>query len=96
MQLDGVENPVSAKLGEDSPDKAALTSKENQTGTEHVDTIPLTRVVYINPLPEETHSGVNSQTQFSVRGGFDYVTIRHIDTGNENYPSLGWGMSGRP
>lgn len=34
----------------------------------------------------------NPQTQFSVRGGLDYVSVRHTHTGDENYPSLGWGL----
>lgn len=32
------------------------------------------------------------QTQFSVRGGLDYVNIRHTLTPNERYPSAGWGI----
>lgn len=32
------------------------------------------------------------QTQFSVRGGLDYVTIDHLTSPRENYPSLGWGI----
>ena len=33
-----------------------------------------------------------TQTQFSVRGGLDYVTIDQVNGGNERYPSLGWGV----
>lgn len=32
------------------------------------------------------------RTNISIRGGLDYVTIDHINTPNEEYPALGWGL----
>lgn len=194
LQLDGTNAPISAKLEARDNQQVSLIRDNNQP-PENAETIPLTRVVYINPLPEETYNGVNykgranfsysktdgnsrnearygeadftarareyryelnakanrtedsgnltnsnwlaggdydrfldprhflygrtsvehdefkgidrrdvvgggyglqlidkPQTQFSVRGGIDFVKVRHIDTGDEQYPSLGWGI----
>ncbi len=195
LQLDGIESPVSAKLGSGDPGQVSVMRSINRGEAENTETIPLVHVVYINPLPEETSNGVNyrgrinfsysktdgnsrneavygeagfaararkyryelnakanrsedsgrltnsnwltggnydrfldprhfvygrasvehdefkgidqrdvvgggyglqlidtPQTQFSIRGGPDYVKIRRINTGNEQYPSLGWGV----
>ncbi|MFZ2628991.1 MAG: DUF481 domain-containing protein [Rugosibacter sp.] len=195
LQLDGVDNPFSARLGAGNAEQVSVIRDQGAVGAENPETIPLASVAYINPLPEETRNGVtykgraslsvtktegntrnetiyaetdfsartrayryelslkgtrgtesgrltNSnwladgnydrfldpkhflygrasaehdvfkdidrrdtigagyglqlvdtpQTQFSLRGGVDYVTTRHIVTGDEQYPSLGWGL----
>ncbi|CAG4882385.1 conserved exported protein of unknown function [Georgfuchsia toluolica] len=195
LQLDGADNPFSARLEAGNAEQVSVLRVEGAAWAETPETIPLARVAYINPLPEETRNGVtykgraslsvtktegntrnetiyagtdfsaramayryelsvkgtrgnesdrltNSnwlangnydrfldpkhflygrasaehdafkgidrrdmigagyglqlvdtpQTQFSFRGGVDYVTARHIVTGDEQYPSLGWGV----
>jgi putative salt-induced outer membrane protein YdiY len=199
LQLDGAEKPVRGKLETGDPEQVLVIRDQNQPDAENAEAtplpLPLTRVVYINPLPEETHNGVNykgranlsvtktkgnsnneavyaetaftarareyryelnakinrsaesgrltnsnwlaggnydrfldpkhflysrasvehdafkgidqrdmvgggyglqlidtPQAQLSVRGGLDYVNIRHTVSDDEQYPSLGWGV----
>jgi putative salt-induced outer membrane protein YdiY len=37
----------------------------------------------------------DDNTSLSLRGGGDYVSVRHIDAENEDYPALGWGVDFR-
>jgi hypothetical protein len=58
IQLDSGDVPVKAKLEARDAQQVALIA-ENHPAAENTEAIPLTRVVYINPLPEETSNGVN-------------------------------------
>jgi hypothetical protein len=195
LQLDGVENAIHARLASSDADQVSIVRSEALQMAEDAERVPLARVVYINPLPEETRNGINykgranlavtktegnsrnqavyaetafaaralkyryeinakanrssesgrltnsnwlaggnydrfvdprhflygrtsvehdifkgidqrdmigggyglqlidtQKSQLSVRGGLDYVKIRHINTGKEQFPSLGWGV----
>ena len=59
LQLEGSRGLIGAKVGEDGPGKLVVTRQVTPGTTESTETIPLSSVVYINPLPEETHNGVN-------------------------------------
>ena len=60
LQLEGTDDPVKAKLGEVDPEHVSLARRDDTgTGEAGPEVVRLNRILYINPLPEETVNGVS-------------------------------------